>query len=232
MIAALIVAAGRGVRMGASVRKQYLPLGGLPVLVRTLRAFSSCPQIDRIVLVVPADEIAFCRSELIERFPLHTAAELVAGGARRQDSVCNGLDILDEQGIVLIHDGVRPLVRRGLIEACIEGVRMWDACIPVVKLTDTLKQIDGNDTIERTVPRDRLGMAQTPQGFQLPLIRRAHDLARRHDWEATDDASLVERMGFAVHTIAGSPLNIKITTPEDLRWAEALLDQDPQTARG
>jgi 2-C-methyl-D-erythritol 4-phosphate cytidylyltransferase len=232
MIAALIVAAGKGVRMGAGMRKQYLPLSGLPVLAHTLKAFDECPQIDQMVLVVPFDEIAYCRREIIEQLCLRTSVELVAGGARRQDSVCNGLDLLDDRGIVLIHDGVRPLVSRRLIEACIEGVRQWEACIPVVAITDTLKKTDSKDTIELTVPRDGLGMAQTPQGFRVSLIKRAHDLASRNGWEATDDASLVERMGAKVHTIAGSSVNIKITRPGDLRWAEALLNLriDPESS--
>jgi 2-C-methyl-D-erythritol 4-phosphate cytidylyltransferase len=232
MIAALIVAAGKGVRMGAGMRKQYLPLSGLPVLAHTLKAFDECAQIDQMVLVVPFDEIVYCRREIIEQLCLRTSVELVAGGTRRQDSVCNGLDLLDDRGIVLIHDGVRPLVSRRLIEACIEGVRQWEACIPVVAITDTLKKIDLKDTIELTVPRDGLGMAQTPQGFRVSLIKRAHDMASRNGWEATDDASLVERMGGKVHTIAGSPVNIKITRPGDLRWAEALLNLriDPESS--
>ena len=223
MIAALIVAAGKGVRMGADMRKQYLPLGDRPILAHTIQAFAACRLIDQMVVAVPVDEIAFCR-EIINKVPLRVPVQWVVGGSRRQDSVCNGLDALTDEGIVLIHDGVRPLVTQMLIESCIEGAQRWDACIPVVAVTDTLKQIDAQHKIIRTVSREGLGMAQTPQGFRISLIKKAHNQARRNGWEATDDASLIERTGGSVHAISGSPVNIKITTPEDLRWARMLLD--------
>lgn len=224
MIAAVIVAAGMGVRMGSALRKQYLSLRGRPMLVHTLTAFDQCPRIDRIIVVVPEDELSFCRSQIIDPLGMRAPVVTVAGGTRRQDSVFNGLEDLNGEGIVLIHDGVRPLISRKLIESCIEGALRWDACIPVVTVNDTLKKIDGSGDIEKTVSREGLAMAQTPQGFRISLIKRAHCLARRNSWKATDDASLVERSGAAVHTIAGSPLNIKITTSVDLRWAEALFD--------
>ena len=223
MIAALIVAAGKGVRMGADMRKQYLPLGGQPILAHTIQAFAECRRIDQMVVAVPVDEIAFCR-EIINKVPLRFPVKWVVGGSRRQDSVCNGLDALTDEGIVLIHDGVRPLVTQMLIESCIEGAQRWDACIPVVAVTDTLKRIDAQHKIIQTVSREGLGMAQTPQGFRISLIKKAHNQARRNGWEATDDASLIERTGGSVHAITGSPVNIKITTPEDLRWARMLLD--------
>ncbi len=222
MIAALIVAAGQGVRMGSTVRKQYLTMAGRPILAHTLKAFDTCVLVDHIIVAVPREQMDYCRREVLASLPLRCAPLLVAGGSRRQDSVSNALDAITEQeGIVLIHDGVRPLVTGALIEACIDGARRWDACIPVVPVTDTLKQINACGVIEGTVPRDALCMAQTPQAFRLPLIRHAHRLARRHGWKATDDASLVEQMGVAVRSIPGSPTNIKITTPLDLQRAEA-----------
>ncbi|RJQ68492.1 MAG: 2-C-methyl-D-erythritol 4-phosphate cytidylyltransferase [Desulfobacteraceae bacterium] len=223
MIAALIVAAGKGVRMGTGLRKQYLSLGGQTILAHTLKKFDQCPMVDHIVMAVPQDEMAFCRREIIDPLRMRAHTELVAGGARRQDSVCNGLDVLTEEGIVLIHDGVRPLVSRNLIEACIQGAQRWDACIPVLGVTDTLKKINPQGHIEATVPREGLCMAQTPQAFRATLIKQVHQTARRNGWTATDDASLVERAGGVVHVISGSPINIKITTPDDLRWAETLL---------
>lgn len=223
MIAALIVAAGKGVRMGACQPKQYLPLGGRPILLHTLKAFDACPAVDRIVLVVDPGQIAHCRQQVISDVAFRADTILVPGGPRRQDSVCNGLDLLDEDGIVLIHDGVRPLVHTDLINDCIDGARKWGACIPAVPVTDTLKRVDPQGVVERTVPRDALYMAQTPQAFKLSLIKAAHRLARQHHWQATDDASLVEQMGAAVHVIPGAHANIKITTPEDLRRAETLL---------
>jgi len=222
MIAALIVAAGQGVRMGSTLRKQYLPLAGRPVLAYTLEAFDACARVDRIILALPEAQMDYCRREVLASLSLRCTPLLVAGGSRRQDSVSNALDAISEQeGIVLIHDGVRPLVSGALIEACIEGARRWDACIPVVPVTDTLKQIDAGGAIKGTIPRNALGMAQTPQAFRLSLIRQAYRLAHEHGLEATDDASLVEQMGVAVHSIPGSPTNIKITTPMDLQRAEA-----------
>jgi 2-C-methyl-D-erythritol 4-phosphate cytidylyltransferase len=222
MIAALIVAAGRGVRMGSRLRKQYVALAGQPILTHTLRAFDACALVDRIVLVVPGEEMDFCRQEIVAAAGLRCAAVLVAGGDRRQASVSNGLESIPEQeGIVLIHDGVRPLVTGQLIEACIDGAQRWDACIPVVGVTDTLKRVDAQGNIEGTVAREALRMAQTPQAFRLSLIRQAHRLARQRGLQATDDAALVEQMGVAVRAIPGSATNIKITTALDLQRAEA-----------
>lgn len=224
MIAALIVAAGQGERMGAARRKQYLALGGRSILSHTLKIFDACGSVDHIVLVVPEDDMDYCRREVIAAAAPHTATFLVAGGQRRQDSVCKGLQALgEEEAIVLIHDGVRPLVATELIEACIQGAQRWGACIPAIEVTDTIKKIDGQGIIEGTVSRKYLRMAQTPQAFKLSLIKEAHRLAGEEDWPVTDDASLVEQMGVAVHVIPGSPTNIKITTPEDLRIAEAFL---------
>lgn len=221
MIAALIVAAGQGIRMGATQRKQYLALAGQPILVHTLKAFDASPDVERIVLAVPGEEIEYCRQCIVADARISTDILLLPGGARRQDSVRKGLQCLDDdQGIVLIHDGVRPLVSPRLIAACIQGVQRWEACIPAVEVSDTLKQTDTAGVINRTVPRVGLQMAQTPQGFRLALIREAHRRALQEGWQATDDASLAERMGVAVHTIPGERTNIKITTPDDLRWAE------------
>jgi len=225
MIAALIVAAGQGVRMGSRRRKQYLTLGDRPILAHTLQIFDGCRAIDRIAVAVPAQEIDFCRRTLTAGVTWRAPITWIAGGARRQDSVYNGLQALGaEDGIVLIHDGVRPLITAALIERCIQGAQKWGACIPVVPVTDTLKRVGSDGTVERTVSRERLSMAQTPQAFRLSLVLEAHRHARQNDWQATDDASLVERLGADVHVVAGSANNIKITTPEDLRWAEVFLD--------
>lgn len=224
MISALIVAAGQGLRMGSAQRKQYLQLCGRPVLVHTLRAFDRCPDIRSIVLVVPTTEMDFCKKEILSAASLENHVVLVAGGQRRQDSVFNGLQHLgDAQGVVLIHDGVRPLVSMALIQDCIQGALQWGACIPGIPAVDTLKRIDPQGNIQGTLPRDSIRLAQTPQAFSLPVIRRAHLEARRLGRVATDDASLVEALGMPVHVVVGSRENIKITTPEDLAYAEALL---------
>jgi 2-C-methyl-D-erythritol 4-phosphate cytidylyltransferase len=226
MISALIVAGGRGLRMGSAQRKQYLNLLGRPILVRTLQVFDQCLHIQRILVVVPRSEIEYCEQNIITDAGLRNQVILVEGGQRRQDSVFNGLQFLgaDEEGLVLIHDGVRPFVSAALIEACIKGAVQWGACIPAVMAVDTPKKIDSRGVITQTVPREQLHMAQTPQAFNLSLIQRAHRQARRLGRQATDDASLVEALGIAVHVIPGLRENIKITTPEDLVYAEALLN--------
>ena len=224
MIDALIVAAGKGRRMKTRQPKQFLELAGCPILTRTLKAFDRHPEIDRLTVVLPDTEIAEWSAALINQAALNKGVTFVAGGPHRQASVMNGLQsIPDKDGIVLIHDGVRPMVSQSLIGACIEGARKWGACIPAVDAFDTLKKVHSNGSIEGTVPRQRIVLAQTPQAFRLALIRQAHEAAVRHDWLATDDASLLERMGAAVHVIEGSRHNLKVTRPEDLALAEACL---------
>lgn len=225
MITALIVAAGQGVRMGGALRKQYITIDGHPILASTLKAFDACPRITAIILVVPKEEIAYCQETIV--FPIGLAKEtiLVPGGDRRQDSVYNGLQRVKEKkgAIVLIHDGVRPFVTNELIEACIVGAQRWGACIPALEIADTLKRVTPSGTVERTLSRERLRAIQTPQAFELGLIKAAHERAKEAGWEGTDDAGLVERMGGEVHTVPGDIDNFKITTPQDLRRVEFLL---------
>jgi len=232
MITALIVAAGQGARMGGARRKQYMKIGGRPILQWTLKAFDGCRQIDDIVLAVPEDEIEFCRNTIVADAGLHHGVTVVAGGMSRQDSVYNGLKAIEngEGAIVLIHDGVRPFVSGQLIAACISGARHWRACIPAVEVTDTIKQVDDSGIIRGTWPRETLRSIQTPQGFDLKLIKDAHQVALQKGWHVTDDASLVERLGYDVHTIAGDLRNIKITTPDDLQRAEWILIQAGESA--
>lgn len=223
---AIIVAAGQGLRMGAGRRKQFLLLAGRPILAHTLCAFDNCRVIDQIILVIPAEETAFCQKNIIEPAGLIDKVTLVAGGRRRQDSVFNGIESIgDNEGIVLIHDGVRPLVTCALIEACIQGSKERGSCIPALLPVDTLKMVNGNGVVTRTIDRGSLRMVQTPQAFQLPIIRTAHQQAKNKGWEATDDASLVERIGLDVHIIQGVQENFKITTAGDLALAEFYLSQ-------
>jgi 2-C-methyl-D-erythritol 4-phosphate cytidylyltransferase len=225
MITALIVAAGQGRRMGGDRRKQYLELAGRPIVVHCLETFASVTCIDTIIMAVPADEIDFCRNQILPLVKSSKEMILVAGGERRQDSVYNGLRAIeDAEGIVLIHDGARPLVTARLIEACIDGARQWRACVPGLVPVDTLKRIDAHDVIAETIPRESLRMVQTPQAFKVGLIRKAHEQARQLGRQATDDATLLEFCGEPVHVIPGEITNLKITTPEDLVLAEACLN--------
>jgi len=252
MVAAIIVAAGRGRRMGGRIPKQYLRLKGLPLLGHSLHAFDRCPQITRICLVVPPHDRDFCRRDILGALKLRRPVEVIGGGDRRQDSVYRGLQALQGDclqssrgeagepevppecdGIVLIHDGVRPFVSPSQIAECIRGAREMGACIPAVAAADTLKQAGGDGLVTGTIARDGVWLAQTPQAFRFSLILRAHESARREGVRGTDDALLVERLGSPVKIVTGSRLNIKITHSEDLSLARAILDaqQTPEDPR-
>ncbi|MBW2487584.1 MAG: 2-C-methyl-D-erythritol 4-phosphate cytidylyltransferase [Deltaproteobacteria bacterium] len=221
---AIIVAAGRGLRMQDSKRKQFTVLEGKPILAHTLTAFNRCDAITRIIVVLPAKDLEFCRQEILPAAGVKKKTELVVGGARRQDSVYNGLKaIKNDDGLVLIHDGVRPFVRQEHLRACIEGAHKQGACILGVPASDTVKQVNAQNVIVQTRPRNTLWLAQTPQAFEIKLIKKAHASAKQDGFIGTDDASLVERLGAAVKMIPGSRCNIKITRPEDLKLARALL---------
>lgn len=224
MVSAIVVAGGQGTRMGTHTRKQYLLLQGLPVLAHTLQAVAACRAVGHIYLVVPGEDLAYCRRTLVA--PLASAAPvtLVAGGAERQASVYAGLLAVDAPGgIVAIHDGVRPFATPAMFAACIAGARESGACIAGIPAADTLKRVSGRRFVEATLPRQRIWMAQTPQAFRYELLRAAHEAALRDGVVGTDDAELVERLGAAVRLIPGSRLNLKITTPEDLQLAAAVL---------
>ena len=223
---AIIVSAGKGVRMNRSTPKQYLLLQGRPVLCHTIIAFDSCPEVDNIILVVPENDIQFCREQLLSELNLKTPVNVLAGGKRRQDSVFNGiLSIDDRGGIVVIHDSVRPLVSSDMISRCIRKARTSGACILGVPLRDTLKAVDGNSVIKKTIPRESLWLAQTPQAFHYQLIRDAHEAAAKQGIEATDDAALLEWMGLPVSILGSTVDNLKITTNEDLVLANIILSQ-------
>jgi 2-C-methyl-D-erythritol 4-phosphate cytidylyltransferase len=224
MISAVIVAGGSGRRMQAAVKKQYLRLGGIPILGHTLSAFDRIPEIDRIILVVPPADLSYCELQIAAPLKLAHQLRFVAAGASRQQSVRNGLaEAGAAEGIVLIHDGVRPFVRQSLVQACLAGVKATGACIPAVAVTDTLKKVGSEMVITETVDRQTLWLAQTPQTFNTALIRQAHEAAAERGFRATDDASVVEFLGRAVCVVPGDPDNIKITHPRDLSTAESIL---------
>jgi len=218
---AVIVAGGNGARMQSDIRKQYLVLGQLPVLCHTLAVFAATPLINHIYLVVPETDFTFCEKEVIPATPGRLPpVHLVPGGGTRQESVYHGLSAVSEMdGIVVIHDGVRPFVTPMEVDACVKWAEIEGACILGVPEVDTLKKVDEDGHIIQTVARQHIWRAQTPQAFQYHLIKKAHDLAISKGITGTDDASLAERMGFRVRMIPGSPCNIKITTPEDMMMA-------------
>lgn len=221
---ALIVAGGRGRRMGSDLPKQYLSFNGYPILGHTIFAFLKCDAICGIALVVPAADISYCRRHILGHFENPRSIELVPGGAVRQESVYNGLAALRGKAeFVAIHDGVRPFIHPALITRCVEGARACGACMPGIPAVDTLKEVDAAGVIEKTIDRRRIWYAQTPQAFRFDLIWEAHESARRQGIVETDDAALVERLGEPVRIISGSRLNMKITTPEDLALAPAVM---------
>ncbi len=227
MNAAIIVAGGKGARMEGDIRKQYLLLANRPILGLTLLLFNGCSAIDRILLVVPEDDIDFCQQTLLPPLKLHKNIVMVAGGPERQDSVYNGLKAMenaDSNDIVAVHDGVRPFAEPGMISACISKAEQSGACIPGIPAFDTLKNIDDSTgRVLGTVDRKHVWLAQTPQVFQYSIIMEAHERAKKDGYKGTDDASLVERIDREVIMIRGSRNNIKITTKEDLLLAEAIL---------
>lgn len=225
---AIIVAAGKGIRMGGPIRKQYLEIEGLPVLSHTLRVFDSAADIQHIYLVVPADEFAYCRDQVMAPISLTTPLTLVPGGSIRQESVWNGLMAVGQSiDVVVIHDGVRPFITARDLSACIETAHAKGACILGIPATDTLKAVSDDGLIQKTVDRHQIWLAQTPQAFRYELIRAAHERARDAGTAATDDAMMLELSGKPVTIIHGSRRNIKITTQEDLLLARALIQSTP-----
>lgn len=227
MVSAIIVAAGEGVRMGTEQRKQYLNVAGRPILSHTLHKFDVCACVDQINLVVPKHDFEYCHEKVITAACLRKPVKLVAGGHERQQSVFRGLESLDrKQGLVAVHDGVRPLIEPSTIEACVRGASECGACIPGIHVSDTIKKADRQGMITSTVQRNGLWSVQTPQVFEYRIILEAHQRAQREGFMGTDDASLVERLGYSVNIISGSKTNIKITTEEDLVIASTLLAFD------
>ena len=229
MVSAIIVAAGKGIRMNNVLRKQYISFMGRPVLGHTLLLFDACRMIDKICLVIPAEDENFCKKKIIQPLGLIKEVSVIHGGNERQDSVYNGIRSLDEKtcSIVVIHDGVRPFVRNEHLEACITNAKKSGACILGVPAVDTVKKVNETGYIDKTVARDNIWFAQTPQAFRYPLIKKAHEIARAEGLTGTDDSYLVERLGKKVKIINGDRNNIKITDKQDLILAEALLKNRP-----
>jgi 2-C-methyl-D-erythritol 4-phosphate cytidylyltransferase len=221
---AIIPAAGTGSRMQAGVNKQYLLLAGRPILFHTLSRFAAHPRIDRICIVVPAGEIDYCRSEIVDRYELEKVSAIIPGGPTRQDSVTNGLLGCNaaDNDLVIVHDGARPLLGVTDLDALLDAAAQSGAATLGVAVKDTIKEVQ-DGVIVATLDRSSLWQVQTPQVFRYRLLLAAHRLARADGFAGTDDAMLVERLQHPVTMVAGSYCNIKITTPEDLVIASAFL---------
>lgn len=209
--------------MRTSVKKPYLNLGDKPILAHTIGVFDRNPVIDTISVIVDDADLEFCQSSVIAPNAFQKVGDLVVGGLTRQASVFSGLQSLPTNvDCVVVHDGVRPFVTDEVIFACIEAADEWGAAVAAVPVKDTVKIASADGFIVDTPDRDTLWAVQTPQAFRASVLLDAHVLAQREGVTATDDAMLVEQLGFKVKIVSGSDSNLKITTPEDLIFAEAL----------
>ena len=220
-VSAIIPAAGMGIRMGSDVPKQFLLLDGKPILHHTLSAFNQCSIVDEIILVVSEKEVTKAQQEIQGSHPKVT--KIIAGGKERQDSVGNGVQSLDsDTDIVVIHDGVRPFISPDLIRETVEAARDFGSAITAIPVSDTIKKVNVEGRVERTVDRGGLWRVQTPQTFQVSLLKEAFEKARSDNFYGTDESSLIEHLGKEVKVIPGSEFNIKITRSEDLILGETI----------
>ncbi len=216
-ITAVIVAGGTGSRMGMDKNKAFIPILGETILKHTVNAFARISEISKVIIVTREEDIEECR-EIFKS----SGVEIIKGGKTRQESVYNGLSRV-EDGIVLIHDGARALIDEAEIEAVISGVRSHGAAALGVLSVDTLKRVDKDGFIVETIERSEVFRIQTPQGFLAEDIKIAHQKAKNDGFEATDDCGLYEKYMGRVKVIEGKGTNIKITYPEDLKFAEEIL---------
>ena len=223
MVTAVIVAAGKSERMGAGTDKAFLNLGSKPVLAWSLLAFERCTDVDQIVLVVRKDQIVAAKA-LVRMFGISKFKTVVAGGAKRQDSVMNGLKELDiDTRVVVVHDGARPCVKPETISEVVKLAKRSGAAVVGRRIWDTVKFVEKGTTVTRTEDRTKLWAVQTPQAFTASLLRKAYAAVTEKKVEVTDDASAVELLGEPVKIFETDAPNLKITTVEDLQMAAAVV---------
>mgnify|MGYP000853611550 FL=1 len=226
MVSVVFPAAGQAHRMQVGLNKVFLTLAGKPMLLRTLLTFSKVPDVGELIVAVGADEVEPVTS-LLGRVKGLAPWRVVEGGTERQYSIRNGLALVSEEAdIVLVHDAARPLIRRDTIEELIRVVRAEGAAIIAVPEKNTIKIAAEDGTVAATPPRSSLWQGQTPQGFRKDILMEANRKADEDGFLGTDDASLVERLGVPVRIVRGEYSNIKVTTPEDMVVAEAILRND------
>lgn len=222
---AVVLAAGSGKRMNSEVKKQYIQLDGKPLMYYALMAFErSC--VDEIICVVSPGDEAYVKKEVIDRYSFSKVSHVIAGGKERYDSVYRALSVIDDDAIVLIHDGARPFLTERIIEDNIICVQSHGACITAVPCKDTIKVIGESGEVSETPDRRTLWQVQTPQSFFSHELKRAYEQVLSESGEGiTDDAMIMERAGKKVHVVMGDYNNIKVTTPEDLPIASCILQQ-------
>jgi 2-C-methyl-D-erythritol 4-phosphate cytidylyltransferase len=221
---AIILAAGKGRRMGADINKQFLKLKDKPILYYTLKAFSEHEDINEVILVAAESEIEYCKKEVIDKYNIKKVTKIVKGGKERQDSVFNGLKVLEECRMVLIHDGARPFVSKDIIDNGIKYARLYGSSACGVAAKDTIKIIDKHGFSTSTLNRDTLVCIQTPQIFDYNIIMDCHLKSNKVGYKVTDDTMVVEKYGHKVYLYQGSYNNIKITTQEDIIIGERILN--------
>ncbi len=223
-VAAIIPAAGSGIRMGLSSPKQFFELEGAPILIHTLRVFQQIESIGLIIIIVPPENCSWVE-DLVQSYNLTKVYRVIAGGKERQDSVLAGLEALPEEvELVLVHDAVRPFVPISVVENCLQEAEKYGAAMAAIPVKDTLKSVSSQKVIKQTINRAGVWQAQTPQAATKSLLKEAYALAaEKEDFIATDEAGLLEFLGHPVKVVDGSEKNIKITRPEDLILAKAIL---------
>jgi len=224
-VCAIIAAAGSGSRMGIDFNKQFIKIKDKPLLYFTLRAFDKNPFVDNIIITAKEHEIDFISKEVVSKYKISKVSAIVVGGRERQDSVFNALKALKGFDIVLIHDGARPFVSEEIIKNGIENAIKFGAAACGVRPKDTIKLKSKNGFSAGTLNREELFSVQTPQCFKYDLIFQAHKIAFEQEHRYTDDTAIVESFGQKVYLYDGSYENIKITTPEDLIFADRLIDE-------
>jgi len=229
---AIIVAGGSGRRMGGKVAKQYLDLGGRPILARTLEAVASAGEVDHIILVVPRGDVMRCKDEIVDKYNLTKVARVAMGGKTRQESVKRGLAAMEKlhllPDVVMIHDGVRPFIDPKLVDKAARIAGNFGAAVVAAPVKETVKLITDDGFIRSTPDRRWIYAAQTPQAFQYYTLLDAHREAEKAGFVGTDDAQLVERVGGRVVVVESDDRNLKITTETDLLLARALWRQRKQ----
>ena len=218
---AIIVAGGSGIRMQSALPKQFIEIGGLPILMRTIKAFHQYSKDIDIILVIPEAQFALWH-DLVDKHNFNIACQLVKGGETRFESVINGLQVIEEEGLVAIHDGVRPFITSKIIDQCYKSAENYGSGVAAVIPKDSIREV--TEASSNSLDRNNYRLMQTPQTFKLSIIKQAY--MATNDLGFTDDASVVERAGHKISLVEGDHSNIKITTPEDIKIAQALLEID------
>jgi len=215
----IITAGGRGIRMGSDIPKQFMELNGLPVIMHTIKAFARYSPDINIILVLPEDGMDEW-DRILKKYPQDVTFHLCSGGEKRFASVKNGLELVEGDGLVAIHDAVRPLVSSRLISKCFQTAGKEGNAIPVIPLQDSMRELNGEEN--RPANRDVYRLVQTPQVFDISLIKKAYEQAYRSSF--TDDATVAEALGAKIHLVEGEKQNIKITNKDDMLIAKAFLE--------